>query len=389
MTRRSFAEHLDPNVMPKRILALDGGGLRGVLTIGFLKRIEEILRDQTGGGADFRLADYYDLIGGTSTGSIIAAGLALGMSVDEIRAHYFDLGKKVFKPALFSLGVLRQQYDARKVADALRHVFGDRTLGSPDLRTGLMVVAKRLDTGSTWPLTNHPNSRYYHAKPGSNTVPNKDYPLWSVVRASTAAPTYFDPESIMIKAADPTHGLKEVKGEFVDGGVSTTNNPALQLVMAATVKGYGFGWQMGEDKLSVTSVGTGRASTALGLSTGKDALAAMHAVKALKSVLDDCSDLVEAMMQWMSRSPTAREIDRDMRDLDGSCIGGVPSLAYTRYNVTFEHSWFKEHLQSDIAQDKLDTLALMDKPENMAALEEIGKDAARRLVLSEHFAAKA
>jgi patatin-like phospholipase/acyl hydrolase len=77
-----------------------------VLTIAFLKRIEDILCTQTGGDASFRLSDYYDLIGGTSTGSIIAAVLALGMSVDEIRAHHFRLSERVFKLGFFSFGIL-------------------------------------------------------------------------------------------------------------------------------------------------------------------------------------------------------------------------------------------------------------------------------------------
>src|SRR5439155_4914560 len=118
-------------------------------------------------------------------------GLSLGMSVDEFRKHYFELGEKVFKPGLLSFGILSEQYDAAKVAAALKSVFGERTLGSTDFRTGLMVISKRLDTGSTWPLTNNPKARYFGPREGSSTVPNRDYPLWSVVRASTAAPTYF------------------------------------------------------------------------------------------------------------------------------------------------------------------------------------------------------
>jgi len=387
MARRSFAEHLDPDITPKRILALDGGGLRGVLTVAFLKRIEDILRTKTGGGTDFRLSDYYDLIGGTSTGSIIAAGLALGMSVDEVRNHYFQLGEKVFKPGLLSFGIVKQQFDAKKVAAALKSVFGDRTLGSPDFRTAVMVMSKRLDTGSPWPLTNHPKARYFGPREGSKTVPNRDYPLWSVVRASTAAPTYFDPESIVIKAADSKAGLPAVKGEFVDGGVSTTNNPSLQLVLTATVTGYGFGWQMGEDKLAVTSVGTGRASTNLGLTKGLGSAAAAHAIKALKSVLDDCADLVEVMMQWMSRSQTAREIDREIGTLAGCHPGAGPCLSYHRYNVDFENDWFRKHLDADLPQQELDDLAKMDKPANMKRLEQIGEEAARRFVKAEHFAA--
>ena len=65
---------------PKRILALDGGGIRGVLTLGFLERIEQILRDRHN-NPNLRLSDYFDLIGGTSTGSIIASALAIGMEV--------------------------------------------------------------------------------------------------------------------------------------------------------------------------------------------------------------------------------------------------------------------------------------------------------------------
>lgn len=387
MTRRSFKDHLDPNITPKRILSLDGGGLRGVLTVAFLKKIEDILRKKwAGGDPNFRLSDYYDLIGGTSTGSIIAAGLALGMSVDEIRAHDFSLGEKVFKPGLFSLGILSQQYDAAKVAAALKGVFGDRLLGSNDFRTGLMVMSKRLDTGSQWPLTNNPNARYFNGGTGLSTVPNKDFPLWSVVRASTAAPTYFEPESIVIKSADAASGLMAVQGEFVDGGVSTANNPALQLVLMATVKGYGFGWQMGDDKLSVTSVGTGRSSSELGLSAGVGSLAALHAVKALKSVLEDCADLVEVVMQWMSHSPTARSIDREIGTLEGSQAGTGPCLSYLRYNIHFEPDWFSKNLEMPMSRELLDDLAKMDKPGNMRQLEQIGQLAAERFVRPEHFA---
>ena len=75
-----LAAHLDPNRVPKRMLALDGGGLRGVFTLEFLDSMEAELRRRTGNNA-LLLRDYFDLIGGTSTGSIIAAALACGMSV--------------------------------------------------------------------------------------------------------------------------------------------------------------------------------------------------------------------------------------------------------------------------------------------------------------------
>src|ERR1700749_1361288 len=74
----SKAQHLDPNTGPKHILALDGGGIRGVLTLEYLEVIEALLR-QRRKDPNLLLSDYFDLIGGTSTGSIIAAGLACGM----------------------------------------------------------------------------------------------------------------------------------------------------------------------------------------------------------------------------------------------------------------------------------------------------------------------
>lgn len=383
--RRTFSEHLDPAVQPKRILALDGGGLRGVLTIAFLERVETILRDKTGGGADFRLCDHYDLIGGTSTGSIIAAGLSLGMSVGEIRKHYFALGANIFKPTCWRMPLVSQEFDAKKVMAALTGVFGDRTLESEDFRTGLMIMSKRLDTGSPWPLTNHPDSPYFQGGRSQGTVPNKLFKLASIVRASTAAPTYFEPESILIREADEQAGHPPVHGEFVDGGISTANNPALQMVLIATVKRYGFGWEMGPDKLSVTSLGTGRSSSDLGLSTGIGSIAPAHGLKALKSVLEDCEDLVEVMMQWMSESRTARTIDSAMGDLAGSCVGGKPALNYLRYNVRFEPAWFREHMDMEVPREKLDNLALMDKPGNMEELEAIGKKAAERFIQAKDF----
>ena len=80
---------------PKRLLALDGGGIRGLVTVGYLARIEALLRERHGRN-DLVLADYFDLIGGTSTGSIIATGLALGWEVARIRELYLELGEKAF-----------------------------------------------------------------------------------------------------------------------------------------------------------------------------------------------------------------------------------------------------------------------------------------------------
>src|SRR6516225_3426034 len=74
---------------PKRLLALDGGGVRGAVTVAFLERIEQLLREHH--GREIRLGDYFDLVGGTSTGAIIAGALALGYRTAQVRDFYMRL----------------------------------------------------------------------------------------------------------------------------------------------------------------------------------------------------------------------------------------------------------------------------------------------------------
>ncbi len=376
---RSFAQHLDPAVGPKRILALDGGGLRGVMTLGMLREVEALLRDRHGGDPDFRLSDYFDLIAGTSTGAIIAAALSLGMSVDEVHGHYLRLGDVVFKRSLLRWGALRAKFPAEKVKQALIGVLGERRLDSPDFRTGLLVVTKRLDTGSTWPITNNPRARYFARGTQATTIANGEYPLWQVVRASTAAPYFFDPETIRIGRGSA--GAKPVDGDFVDGGVSPHNNPALQALLTATLPGHRLGWKTGPDDLLVVSVGTGKANAEVGHAGLLASTAAVHAVLSLKALMEDCGDQVETLMQWLSRSPTAREIDREV----GTAEGGPQLCSYLRYNVLLQPAWCEQRLGERIGPKALKALEAMDDPDNIPELDRIGRLAGRRLVQREHF----
>lgn len=379
---RSFAEHLDPAIGPKRILALDGGGLRGVLTLGMLREIETVLRKRHGDDPAFRLCDYFDLIAGTSTGAIVAAALSLGMSVDEVHGHYLSLGNFVFKRSLLRWGALRAKFDADKIKKALVKVFGERRLDSPDLRTCLLVVTKRLDTGSVWPLTNNPRARYFRAGTQSTTIPNAAYPLWQVVRASTAAPYFFDPETLRIGRG--SGGLKGVTGDFVDGGLSPHNNPALLALMMTTMDGYRFGWSTGERQLLVVSVGTGKADAEVGHANLIEATAAIHAVLSLKALMEDCADHVETMMQWLSRSPTARRIDREI-DKGQPPLGGQALCSYLRYNVLLQRDWCAEYLSEKFSAEALTALKAMDEPANIPELDRVGRLAGRQLVRAAHF----
>ncbi len=223
------------------MLALDGGGIRGAVTLGFLGEMERILAQRHADlngtrQEDFRLHQYFDLIGGTSTGAIIAALLAVGgFSVSEIKEKYRKLGGKIFSDRngfnLFGKQIyFNGKYNSQPLKEELHEIFGDARLGDNSNKTGLCVVAKRLDTCSTWPVTNNPKAKYYN----QNRFLIKD-----IVRASTAAPSYFEPEVIDVGEGQ--------EGIFVDGGMSMMNNPSWQLFLVATLKGFKLEWETGEN----------------------------------------------------------------------------------------------------------------------------------------------
>jgi predicted acylesterase/phospholipase RssA len=373
-------QHLANDGGPKRILTLDGGGLRGILSIGILQKIEDTLRLRHGGHKSFRLSHYFDLIGGTSTGAIIAAALAQGWTVEQLRKKYMALGERVFEKSLFRKGLFRAKYDEQKLIEELKQVYGARTkLSSGKLNTGLVVVTKRLDTGSPWPIGNNPRGQYFEDRPGG-VIGNGDYLLWQVVRASTAAPAFFDPETITIANKS---NFQAVSGEFVDGGVSPFNNPALQAFMYATLDGYRVGWPTGAEKLLLVSVGTGAADPQV----ARTGTTAKHAINALLSLMEDCASLQETLLQWMSSSPTAREVDGELGDLRHDLVAGAPLLSYLRYNVDLRAEQVRA-LDSTLTSSKtIKSLSEMDAPENMDVLHRLGALAGERDVRPGDFAA--
>jgi len=149
---RSKQQHLDPTAAPKRILSLDGGGIRGILTLEYLSAIENMLK-QRSGRQDFVLSEYFDLIGGTSTGSIIAAGLACGMSVDQLKRLYRELGNSIFVNKFWKKGILTPKFASEPVQEALDAQLGaETTLDSDRIRVHKVTAA--IDCGTAVnPLT--------------------------------------------------------------------------------------------------------------------------------------------------------------------------------------------------------------------------------------------
>ena len=310
----------------KKILSLDGGGIRGALTLGYLKKLEDILKEKFSDQPDFRLCDYFDLIGGTSTGSIIAASLAIGKTVDEITKLYMDLGGKIFGEKrnwwnpMETMKWLKANYSYKAMEDGLKFAYGDLTLGSKELKTGLCIVAKRADTNSIWPLINHPKGKFFDSDLGKN----KDIPLWMAVRASSAAPTYFAPQMIEV--------MKDQQAAFIDGGLSMANNPSLTLLMIATLKGFPFRWEMSEDKLLFVSVGTGYSVFKKYAKEIDDSTMLSWAANIPDMLMQDASWQNRLIMQWLSNSPTADYMDMEIEKMDDDYLAGKPIISYLRYN---------------------------------------------------------
>src|SRR5436190_11456990 len=155
-----YTEKLKVERGQRKLLALDGGGIRGMISIEVLAEIERLLQQELKRDDSFVLADYFDYIAGTSTGAIIAACLSLGMRVSKIRDFYIDSGGAMFRRAGF-FRKLRYKFQHLPLAGKLQDVFGkETTFGSPALQTLLMVVLRNVTTDSPWPVSNNPAAKY-------------------------------------------------------------------------------------------------------------------------------------------------------------------------------------------------------------------------------------
>jgi hypothetical protein len=368
---------------PKKLLAIDGGGIRGVLALEVLQRIEDLLKANSG-NPDFRLADYFDYIAGTSTGGIIAAGLSIGMSVGEILAFYQEAGGQMFVKANL-LRRLRYKFEDEPLAAKLRDVFApDTTLGSEKLRTLLLLVMRNATTDSPWPISNNPYAKYNDT---AHPHCNLKFPLWQLVRASTAAPTFFPPEVIVLPSAPPA-GEREFV--FVDGGVTMYNNPAFQMFLMATLDRYWSAkpearWRPGADRMLIVSVGTGTSPDARsGLEPDQMNLL-FNATTIPSALMFAALNEQDLLCRVFGHCRAGDPIDREVGDLIGSA-GPLQHrqklFTYVRYNA-------------ELTREGLDALGCRDiKPEAVQQLDSIdgipdllrvGKRVAETKVLEEHF----
>jgi hypothetical protein len=373
---------------PRRMLALDGGGIRGLLTLGVLEKIEEIVIERSGA----KLCDYFDYIGGTSTGAIIAAGLARGMTIAEIIDFYRSSGEEMFQHSRL-MERIKYFYTADPLKAKLQKVFGSDTNLDPDnLKCLLLVVTKNVTTDSPWPISSNPEGKY-------NDLSRKDcnlkIPLWQLVRASTAAPVFFPPE---ILQWDPNDASKTFV--FVDGGVTPHNNPAFLLYRMATEPAYRLNWKAGEKNLLLVSVGTGAAES-LGATAASPNKNLVSSVAGLPGELMYGIQIDQDInCRTVGRCTHGALLDREILDLVPRQVvaGGTveqqlaaPEIPlstdlgrrflYARYNADLSDQGLKRLGFTDIDPPAIQK---MDAVENIETLLEIGR-AAGKSVQPAHF----
>jgi len=192
-----------------RILALDGGGLRGTFTAAVLAQWDEMLRP----GGNNGLVKHFDLVAGTSTGAILAIGLALGLAPNKILDFYRTRGPQIFAKDRWLRHWLKSKHDSATLRATLEEIFGDRKLAEHACCRLVIPTVRATHGESETIVTNHSPDRT-----GFETISAVDAAL-----ASSAAPTFFDEATIDGPVATAS---------YLDGGI-WANNPVLPAIAEA------------------------------------------------------------------------------------------------------------------------------------------------------------
>lgn len=195
------------NIDPQRraILCLDGGGMRGILTIQLLKALEAT--------AGIPCHQLFDMVAGTSTGAIITGLIATGHTATEIEKMYEDLVTQVFdKRTLGNRFVNPPAFTKEKYRENLKEIIKDQTLAQACASTDLDLMITSRDLAAA----EETFFSCFKQEDGSFYGTYKDILLRAAMEATMSAPTYFYPQE-----------------RFVDGGTTTYNNPSLAAFMEA------------------------------------------------------------------------------------------------------------------------------------------------------------
>ena len=365
------------NGSTKKLLALDGGGILGLISLGVLEQIESQLRHAQG-NLELRLRDYFDYIGGTSTGAIIAAGLSVGKSVAEIREIYTSLGERMFDQASL-LRRWRYAYEADNLREELKRQFGEGSIldhqraGTLREDRHLLIVTRNVNTDSPWPVSTNPKARYNDE---SRDDCNRLLPLWQLIRASTAAPTFFAPERLELSGDKSFY--------FEDGGMTAYNNPAFLLYRMATEPAYRCRWATGEEEMMLVSIGTGMAFRPLGTPSHRGEGLLTSAKTIPSELMRSIAVEQDIACRTVGRCVHGGELERELGDLMTPHDPERPkAFVYARYDIDISEQGLKS---SGLADIDAGTLA-MDNAAAMPELLRIGAVAGQQVNMRLHFPA--
>ena len=250
-----------------RILSIDGGGLRGLIPGQVLVALETKLQ-QLSGDPNRRLADAFDLIAGTSTGGILTClclcpDPATGrpkFSAQEAVGLYLDRGREIFDRSFWQEvisvdGLAYEKYSASALEKALKEYFGDQTLGR--LLKPCLVTAYDIENRKSHFFNSADVEPQRFGLKWDSKGPGADFMLRQVARATSAAPTYFEPARIS--------ALDGKRYALIDGGVFA-NNPT----MCACVEAFAMNPELDVSDLKILSLGTGVVDKSYPYSEAKD-----------------------------------------------------------------------------------------------------------------------
>ncbi|HSI99192.1 MAG TPA: patatin-like phospholipase family protein [Patescibacteria group bacterium] len=215
----------------RRILTIDGGGIRGIIPATLLAALESATARP--------VRETFDFVAGTSTGAVIAAGLAAGIPARRLADLYAERSPEVFRRIPLVSGLRRlvrgDLYDTARLHALIREELGPgaRDWCLNDAPIDLLITAKRLEDGMPW---------YFVRDTPANSGRAGSFRLADVATASAAAPTYFQPWAI------------DGVGELIDGGIGVAGNPVYQ----ACVEAFAYTDRYEPSSTTVVSLGTGR-----------------------------------------------------------------------------------------------------------------------------------
>lgn len=330
---------------PKRLLAIDALAGRGMIAAGMLAVLEERLANRAG-RASVRLCDYFDLIGGVSTGALAAAVLARGGSAQDIA----DMVKAMAPPAgakdSKSVAARRSRIDFARARDEITARFGDVRLDGDAFETGFVAFAVRADNGAVMAFS-----------PLAGEAERGPVLLRDALAASLGGPAPGEPAMIAFETAD---GAFDDVG-FVDPGSAGFVTPALRMLQAATGGRLGLAWPPGDAVMSLMSVGGGAWRSGIaGLPTGKgeDAAFARAAAVMSASAQNAAFEAVSAI-QAIAETPRPWGVEQGA---GAERLTVVPVVHFHRLDA-----WLDGQALSD--------LGLTYSPSELAALREAGSDA--------------